>query len=202
MSGANSKRASGEAKKVKKDSALFKAKKNLAGKAATSSLGRALIDKILDKDTSLLMKSIKRIIVVFADKKKARETQNTIIKILVKAQFQIEKKTVDPKEFSKCIRPLMHSFKRLIRLGKREYSPEDQLIRFKKVEDTLKSVGGIVEQNLGPHLTPKNKTRFTDCVNYLADQKFLQQAWTDPRCKVHRDKAIGAMEKLILANRK
>jgi hypothetical protein len=87
-------------KKEKKDGALFKAKKNLAGKAATSGLGKSVLNKLLDDNSNQIIKSMKRIITIHSDKKKATEIHDTIIKILIKAHFQIEKKNVDPTEFA------------------------------------------------------------------------------------------------------
>eukprot|EP01102_Stenamoeba_stenopodia_P009823 TRINITY_DN2911_c0_g1_i1.p1 TRINITY_DN2911_c0_g1~~TRINITY_DN2911_c0_g1_i1.p1 ORF type:complete len:207 (+),score=77.39 TRINITY_DN2911_c0_g1_i1:281-901(+) len=191
-------------KKVKKESALFKAKKNLTGKAATSALGKAIIEKILDKDTNQMMKSIKKLVELYSDKKKAKEIQNTIIKILLKSHYQIEKKNIDPVEFSAAGRPLKRAFKRLIKLGKnsKNYTPEELKERYKKVEDTLKKVGKIIGTHLGPHLTQKNKGRLTDCLNFLANAEFLQKAWTDDKAKEHRDKVISSMEKFLASQAK
>ena len=54
-------RGEGDEVTVKKLSWIQKKKKGLAGKAATSALGKTLLDKYIDADTKLLLKSIKKV---------------------------------------------------------------------------------------------------------------------------------------------
>eukprot|EP01103_Thecamoeba_quadrilineata_P018345 TRINITY_DN6938_c0_g1_i1.p1 TRINITY_DN6938_c0_g1~~TRINITY_DN6938_c0_g1_i1.p1 ORF type:complete len:188 (+),score=57.15 TRINITY_DN6938_c0_g1_i1:64-627(+) len=172
----------------KKEGALFKMKKNIAGKAATSSLGKAVMKKVLDDNTNKLMKALKKLIEKKFDKKKAEEIQNNIIKILLKAQFQIEKKTVTPEVFLPANRPLRQSFALLCKLNQPDdRSTEQRKEDFARIETNFREVGRIGETNLGPHLTQKNKDKLSYTVEFLGSATFLQSVWDDAAYREPRD---------------
>jgi len=78
-------------KDANKTGMIFKAKKNLAGKAATSSLGKSVINKILDDQLKKLIQSLKNIIAGTATEADPKDLANTLekntVKIIVKAYF-------------------------------------------------------------------------------------------------------------------
>eukprot|EP01103_Thecamoeba_quadrilineata_P007026 TRINITY_DN16804_c0_g1_i1.p1 TRINITY_DN16804_c0_g1~~TRINITY_DN16804_c0_g1_i1.p1 ORF type:complete len:190 (+),score=49.05 TRINITY_DN16804_c0_g1_i1:98-667(+) len=178
----------GENEDKKKDGTFFKMKKNLAGKAATSGFGKAVMKKVMDDNTNNLMNAIKKVVAKRYDKKKAEEMQNNIIKILLKAQFQIEKKHIDPKVFLPANRPLRSAFALLVVLnGSDDRQSENRKADFVKAENYFREVGKIADTHLGPHLTQKNKEKLTYTVDFLGSASFLQAVWDDPSYKHDRD---------------
>eukprot|EP01103_Thecamoeba_quadrilineata_P001009 TRINITY_DN10892_c0_g1_i1.p1 TRINITY_DN10892_c0_g1~~TRINITY_DN10892_c0_g1_i1.p1 ORF type:complete len:211 (+),score=55.32 TRINITY_DN10892_c0_g1_i1:113-745(+) len=182
-------------KEKKKDGTLFKFKKNVAGKAATSGFGKAVLKKVLDDNTNQLMHAIKKIVQQCYDKKKGEEIINNIIKILLKAQFQIEKKTISPDVFLPADKPLRMSFALLCRLNN---NPEDRTLEqrkgdFVRIEGYLHDIGKIAEMHLGPYLTLKNKEKMMYTVDFLGSANFMYSVWEDPECKTHRDQLCQVM---------
>eukprot|EP01103_Thecamoeba_quadrilineata_P020591 TRINITY_DN8926_c0_g1_i1.p1 TRINITY_DN8926_c0_g1~~TRINITY_DN8926_c0_g1_i1.p1 ORF type:complete len:204 (-),score=66.01 TRINITY_DN8926_c0_g1_i1:138-749(-) len=176
-------------KKEKKEGAFFKMKKNIAGKAATSGIGKAVLKKVLDDNTNKLMGSLKKVIEIHVDKKKSEEIQNNLIKILLKAQFQIEKKNIAPEEFMAVDKPLRKAFRRLVKLNdpQCEKNPQERIEAFEKVERNIKKVGKIAGTQLGSFMTHKNKLKLTETINFLANPEFLNGVWSNPKCKAQRE---------------
>ncbi len=85
--------------KNKRKSWLFQKKKAIASKTATSSLGKALFKKFVDKETVLLLKTIKIMVTKEDGPKKAKEINNNILKLAVKILLLYEDKSLVPESF-------------------------------------------------------------------------------------------------------
>jgi len=190
-------------RKSKKDGAskeglMFKATKNITGKVATSGFGKAVIKKVLDEETNKLMTALKKLIEQQNGKKKASEVQNNIIKIMLKAQFQIEKKNIKNEDFIPADKPLRRAFRHLCKLNEPEYyssrSDEEKKTEFQKVEASLKKVGAIVATHISPYLTDKNKQKIEDTINYLTNPEFMRKIWEDPKAAENRQKLCSVMK--------
>jgi len=175
--------------KGKKEGKFFKLKKNIAGKVATSGLGKEMLKKVLDDNTNKMMKALKQLIAKRYSKEKAEQIQDSIIKLMIKGQFQIQKKALAPESFMPADKPLRKAFKRLVKLNSPECDKEgdERKEAFEKVEHHLKKVGKVAAVSLAPYLSHKNKVMLTETMNFLANREFLMETWDDPKCKEPRD---------------
>jgi len=187
----------GDGKEKTPDSPFFKAKKNIAGKAATSKLGKGILKKVMDDESNNLMRALKMTIELQTDRKKAKEIQNNIIKLFLKAHFQIEKKVLTPEQFAEADRPLRKTFRRIIKITdsyETLQKDEAQLKQnFQRIEGYLKEIESIVFNLLNPYLTEKNRKRLSETVSFLGRSEFLSKVWSDPRSKDPLDKMVAAM---------
>jgi len=199
-----------EKKEKKRDSAnhlkpvdgnVEKAKKNLASKAATSSLGKKLLTKVLDDQANLLMKSLKNIIERQTDRKKAKEVQNTIIRLLVKAHSSIKSKKVSEQQFFAADRPLRKAFRRCIRFTAAYPDIKGDLEKLKEnyaaLNAHLAQVQTVVGGVLDSFLSEKNKTAFASTIAFLSSQEFLTKAWGDEKNTEDLQKMSSAMKKYL-----
>jgi len=187
----------GSGKDKNPDSPFFKAKKNIAGKAATSKLGKSILKKVMDDESNNLMRALKRTVELRTDQKKAKEIQNNIIKLFLKAHFQIEKKVLTPEQFAVADRPLRKTFRRIIKINESyETLQKDQELlktNFLKIETYLKEIESIILGLLNPYITEKNRKRLSDTVLFLSRIDFLTSVWADPRSKEPLLKMTTAM---------
>jgi len=176
---------------------IEKAKKNLASKAATSRFGKSLLTKVMDDQSNHLMKSVKSLVELQSDRKKAKELQNNIIRMLVKAQHQIEAKKVLDSDFFVVDRPLRKSFRRMVRItnswAEIQKDPAQLDENFNTLKNELKEIEGIIMKVLGPHVTEKNRTKFSTTFEFLSNLEFLKKVWSDERSKPHLQTMASAM---------
>ena len=84
-----------DGKKKKRGGVMFRMKKGVAGKVATSSLGRKTIKKAVPKDMRILLGALKVLVEkVYNSKKQAATMEKNIIRLLVKGLMQAEKKNL------------------------------------------------------------------------------------------------------------
>eukprot|EP01103_Thecamoeba_quadrilineata_P003648 TRINITY_DN13407_c0_g1_i1.p1 TRINITY_DN13407_c0_g1~~TRINITY_DN13407_c0_g1_i1.p1 ORF type:complete len:217 (-),score=46.87 TRINITY_DN13407_c0_g1_i1:23-643(-) len=192
-----------EKKKEKESSGSLaeQAKRSIASKAATSTLGKKLLTKVMNDDANNLMKAMKKLIEYQTDKKRATDIQNTIIRLLVKAHRQIEAKKLKEEQFALADRPLRKTFRRILRMTA-EYDqlknePEKMKENFAALESYLREVQKIVLGLLDPYLSDKNKAKFNDTINFLSAPDFLTKVWADSRSKPEITKMCSAMEKYL-----
>jgi len=187
----------GSGKDKNSDSPFFKAKKNIAGKAATSKLGKSILKKVMDDESNNLMRALKRTVELRTDQKKAKEIQNNIIKLFLKAHFQIEKKVLTPEQFAVADRPLRKTFRRIIKINEsyEKLQKDEELLKtnFLKIETYLKEIESIILGLLNPYITEKNRKRLSDTVLFLSRIDFLTAVWADPQSKEPLQKLTTAM---------
>eukprot|EP01103_Thecamoeba_quadrilineata_P005639 TRINITY_DN1540_c0_g1_i1.p1 TRINITY_DN1540_c0_g1~~TRINITY_DN1540_c0_g1_i1.p1 ORF type:complete len:278 (-),score=51.36 TRINITY_DN1540_c0_g1_i1:110-943(-) len=172
-------------KPPRKGSLLFKAKKNMIGKAATSGLGKQVLMKMLDEETSELMQAIKLIFDQRVGKKKATELHNNVIKIVVKIQFQFDKRNLSPQALRPAEVPLRKALRRMVSI-KRTYNDlndDEKLAQFLKVERHVRAVGDILMEPMQPYLTPKNLTMLKNTIDEIGSHDFWMSAYSQPDMK-------------------
>jgi len=184
-----------------KEGAMEKAKKNLASKAATSSLGKKILTKVMDDQSNNLMKAVKKIIEFQSDRKKAKEIQNNIIRMLVKAQHQMDVKKLTEAELVGVDRPLRKAFRRLVRINASwpqiKSDPNQINENFSALKIHLKEIEVMILGVLSPFLSEKNKTKFSATFDYLSDIEFLKKVWNDERSKPEIEKMCKAMNNYL-----
>eukprot|EP01101_Sappina_pedata_P000761 TRINITY_DN10952_c0_g1_i1.p1 TRINITY_DN10952_c0_g1~~TRINITY_DN10952_c0_g1_i1.p1 ORF type:complete len:247 (-),score=120.68 TRINITY_DN10952_c0_g1_i1:202-879(-) len=168
-----------------KEGAVEKAKKNLASKAATSSFGKKLLTKVMDDQANTLMKSVKKLIELQSDSKKSKEIQNNIIRLLVKAQRQLDSKKVTEEQLAGVDRPLRKSFRRIIRItelwNEIKGDPAKLDENFDALQSHLRDIEKVIMDTLNPFLTDKNKSRFGETFNFISNKEFLKKMWFDDK---------------------
>jgi len=182
---------------TKQDSGLDKVKKNLASKAATSSLGKKILTKVMDDQSNNLMKAVKKLITFQTDEKKAKEIQNNIIRMLVKSQHQMDAKKISEADLVVVDKPLRKAFRRIIRINEQwnEIKGDSGKLNenFTALQTHLKEIEAIILGVLSPFLSEKNKTKFTATFAFLTDVEFLKKVWSDERSKPEIEKMVKAM---------
>jgi len=125
-------------KPKKKSSWLFQRKKAIASKTATSVIGKALFKKFVDKETILLLGSVKTIITLEEGSKKAKQIKNNITKLAVKVLLLYDEKSLKEDSFD----GLVFYFRRIcsaVRNGWRTKVLEESVA--KRVHDLIKEFG-------------------------------------------------------------
>lgn len=159
--------------KKKKQSWMLKQKKGFASRAATSSLGKALLKKFLDKETRTLLVTLKKLVAKVDGNKKASQVNKNIIKIAVKVIVLYQDKKVTEANFES----LKGNFRRICSTVKNNWRTKqfndktcdrliDQMRQFEK---------GLI-RILKPHITAHTEKRIEDTFHDLANAQFLLKA--------------------------
>ena len=166
--------------KRKKESVLNRAKKKMAGSAATSHLGKRVVKSIINEETTSLLSAMKRIVKKESSQKKADEFEKNIIKIAVKSYLLIENKKLTGDDFLEVDSPLRESFELMIKCFNARGRVQQQVVldALKKVEASIKKSEHILTGLLSPHLTNKNMFRLTQTFGYLGNAEFLNKVFS------------------------
>eukprot|EP01098_Paradermamoeba_levis_P007276 TRINITY_DN3002_c0_g1_i2.p1 TRINITY_DN3002_c0_g1~~TRINITY_DN3002_c0_g1_i2.p1 ORF type:complete len:340 (+),score=105.81 TRINITY_DN3002_c0_g1_i2:98-1117(+) len=161
--------------KKKKDSFLFKAKKNVAGKAATSKAGKEQLKKVLPAEINKLTDDFSKLIELKAGgPEKAAESYDTLIKLMVKIKLQLDRETITQNDFKPVLLALREAFECLATLQNSKAASEEA------VANAVKAIKGVdlqVTKVMGKHLTTKNMKKFNDFFLFLASPQFLKDCW-------------------------
>jgi hypothetical protein len=159
--------------KKKKHDWLLKQKKGFASKAATSTMGKALLKKFLDKETRTLLVTLKKLIAQVDGSKKASQINKNIIKIAVKVVVLYQDKKVTETSFES----LKGNFRRICSTIKNNWRTKQ--INEKTCERLLEQMTqfekGLI-RILKPHITKHTEKRIEDTFQYLANTQFILKA--------------------------
>lgn len=182
--------------KKKKQSMMFRAKKTMAGKAATSGAGKGLMKRLADEDTMMLLTSMKAVITKDSNKKKADEIENDIVKIAVKSYMLVENKTLPSDAFLAVDGPLRTSFELLSKIFDNQHRVQPNVLddAFKKVEVNLQKAEKVLCDLLLPHLKPKSINRIRNVFGYLGSARFLKEVFLDEELEDEVHDLVKAME--------
>jgi len=181
--------------KPAKTGMLYKAKKNLAGKAATSSLGKHVMKSVIPEDVKLLIKSVRNIIIVVigeenGSKEVADRLEKNTIKIVVKCYFLWENKILALSEFQKIETPLKQALKLLLMVYDNADKIKDMEMKRQVLEEKFTVIAVLLETVrdnlitlLTPHLKPKSTARIGETFQRIAQTDFLLKAWHDQSLK-------------------
>jgi hypothetical protein len=170
---------------------IFKVKKNIAGKAASSSVGKSVMKKVINEELKQLITCVKNIIAVESGSRElADRLEHNTIKLAVKGYFLYENGTVTIEEFQKIEPPLKQSLKILLAVFDNLEKIKDPKMRefvldekFTVVAVLLDSVREILTKILQPHLTAKSMNRVYETFEKIANRDFLLRAWSEPSLK-------------------
>jgi len=185
-----------DGKKKKRGGVMFRMKKGVAGKVATSSLGRKTIKKAVPKDMRILLGALKVLVEkVYNSKKQAATMEKNIIRLLVKGLMQAEKKNLTLQDFLEADKPLRQAFDVISDLY--DYYGEDRNLDngFAKAEALLKQVHDKIYKMLKPYLQQSSLDRLTQTFNMIGTAEFLKKVWSHQDIKDELWELVYAMQK-------
>eukprot|EP01104_Vermistella_antarctica_P001020 TRINITY_DN11090_c0_g1_i1.p1 TRINITY_DN11090_c0_g1~~TRINITY_DN11090_c0_g1_i1.p1 ORF type:complete len:259 (+),score=84.67 TRINITY_DN11090_c0_g1_i1:106-777(+) len=190
----------GDGKKAKKSGLLFRAKKNVTGKVATSALGASTIKKSIPREMrDLLIAFLKIVEKAYDSKSKSKELERDMIRIMVKAFLQADKKNITMKDWLAADQPLRHAFNLVSKLydyyGDDVKKPPNFDAAFLKVEGFLTEVREKLSAMLKPYMREKNVQKLDSIFETVGTAKFLRLVWATEGIKEELWELVYAMIK-------
>jgi len=181
---------------VKSDTGFInKAKQNIAGKAASSSLGKSVMKSVIPEDINKLLKSVRNVIVVVngdttAAREMADKLEKNTIKTVVKCYFLYQNKLINLSDFQKVEPPLKQALKLMLTVYDNIEKIRDESMKKMVLDEKFTIVSVLlqsVRDNLGSllqsHVKPKSIERIHETIDKIAYTEFFLKAWSDPLLK-------------------
>lgn len=177
-----------------KGSLMFRAKKNISGKVATSALMK---QKVLNEETRHLLDALVAVVEKVRDQKTAAEVEKQIIKMVLKGYFQYDKGTITMNEFRQIDGVLRKAFNQMDKLfGYYQVRAASQLTEaFAKTATMLQEAAAAVMKLLEPHVRAENIAKMKAALAIIADPDFLYKVWDCPSLESDLLSLISAMNK-------
>lgn len=177
-----------------KGSLMFRAKKNISGKVATSALMK---QKVLNEETRHLLDALVAVVEKVTDQKTAAEVEKQIIKMVLKGYFQYDKGTITMNEFRPIDGVLRKAFNQMDKLfGYYQVRSASQLTEaFAKTAAMLKEASEAVVTLLEPHVRPENIQKMKTALAVVANPEFLYKVWDCATLEQDLLSLISAMNK-------
>jgi len=186
----------GTAKK-KKQTVGMGMQKGIASATADSSVGKAIMKKIVNDETTTLINALKALVTVESgSEKKANEMEKNIVKIAVKAYILVDNKYIKGEQFLVADKPLRDAFNLLVKVfnGRQRAKKERVIEALQKVEGLLKTAEKVITDLLGPHIGGKNMMRLSSIFATVANVKFLETVFYNESVSDELEKLIDAMD--------
>jgi len=177
---------------------IFRAKKNISGKIATSSIVK---QKVLNEDTRALLGALVNIVGTVVDEKTASDVERQVIKLLLKGYFQVESGTISIENDLKPVDLLLRqAFNQVDKLfAYYQVRPVAQLATgLAKAAAALQIVGAAIIKILQPHVRPDNIAKMLSVLNLLADEGFLTRIWDSPVVEQDLLALVSAMNRYTM----
>jgi len=133
------------------------------------------------------MNVLKELITLQSGKKLATDLENVTIKMMMKIQFQIDKRCISSMNFRPAEVPLRKALRRLVSIKRRYFElqnhPQELEAHFAKVQKHILAVGQIVIEPMQPYLTQKNTQLFHNMIKELSKIEMWMKAFADPASK-------------------
>jgi len=177
-----------------KGSIMFRAKKNISGKVATSSIMK---QKIMNEETRYLLDSLVAVVEQVSDMKTAADVEKQIIKMVLKGYFQYDKGNITLEQFRQIDGVLRKAFNQMDKLfGYYQIRSASQLTEgFSKTSALLKDAADAVLNLLEPHVRGENLAKMKNALNVIANADFLFKVWDNSNLEQHLLALISAMNK-------
>jgi len=186
-----------EGVKKKKQGVGLSMQKAASSSVADSGVGKAIMKKIVNEETTTLINALKALVTVESGStKKADEMEANIIKIAVKAYILVDNKLVKGEQFLVADKPLRDAFNLLVKVFHgRQRAKKDRVIEaLVKVEGHLKQAEKVITDLLGPHLGGKNMMKLASIFQTVANIKFLETVFYNDSVADELEKLIDAMD--------
>lgn len=177
-----------------KGSIMFRAKKNISGKVATSALMK---QKVMNEETRHLLDALVAVVEHVTDAKTAADVEKQIIKMVLKGYFQYDKGTITMNEFRQIDGVLRKAFNQMDKLfGYYQVRSASQLTEgFTRTAAMLKDAADAVVALLEPHVRPENIAKMKHALGIIADADFLYKVWDSASLEQDLLSLISAMNK-------
>jgi len=172
-------------------------KKGIISGVADSGVGKAIMKKIVNDETTTLINALKALVSVESGtEKKAIEMEKNIIKIAVKAYILVDEKILKGEQFLVADKPLRDAFNLLVKVfnGRQRAKKERVIEALQKVETDLKKAEKVITELLAPHLGAKNMMRLASIFATVANVKFLETVFYNESVEDELEKLIDAMD--------
>lgn len=177
-----------------KDSMLFRAKKNISGKVATSALMK---QKVLNEETRQLLDALVAVVEKVTDAKTAASVEKQIIKMVLKGYFQFDKGNITMAQFKSIDGILRKAFNQVDKLfGYFQVRAASQLGEgFTKTAALLQEASAAVITLLEPHVRAENIAKMKEALAVISNADFLYKVWDCPQLEPDLLSLITAMNK-------
>eukprot|EP01098_Paradermamoeba_levis_P005927 TRINITY_DN2470_c0_g3_i1.p1 TRINITY_DN2470_c0_g3~~TRINITY_DN2470_c0_g3_i1.p1 ORF type:complete len:265 (-),score=87.02 TRINITY_DN2470_c0_g3_i1:292-1086(-) len=171
--------------KEKSSSLMFKTKKHISGKIATSSIiGKGAMKRILPEEVTEILNVLELLITRKYSAERAKEVNKIITRTLIKGYFQIEKKNLDLDQVLVCYKPLREAFELIVKIHDnyvrwRKLNPNQLNLYFQRIESLMKKVEESVTKLLSPYLKAENLIKLRQTFELIGSTKFWQDIWAD-----------------------
>ncbi|KAM9960129.1 hypothetical protein ACTFIW_009254 [Dictyostelium discoideum] len=169
------------AKREGRNDIMFRAKKNISGKIASSGVGKSGLKKLIPEEGRELIGSVKKIIKRVSNEEKANEMEKNILKILIKVFFYIDSKAIQIGDLAKVDRALRDGFNHLDRAF-RYYGVKkaaDLVVILEKASTALKEAEHETVTLLTPFFRPHNIQLIRNTFAFLGSLDFFTKVWDD-----------------------
>lgn len=173
----------------RKSSLIMRAKKKVAGKAATSGVGKRLIKSVMrDDEIDQLFVRGKAIVARDKDAKFADNLEDTIIKIAVKGILLMRNGDMDQelaRPLEPCLRKLGKDMKETwndkIRFKRDpEKMKEAAAANYKKISDGVREVEKLLNELMSPYVTESTTDKIKHVCDYLGEADTWKRVYEDP----------------------
>jgi len=182
--------------KKKKQGVSMGMQKAASSAVADSSVGKAIMKRIVNDETTTLINALKALVTIESGSKKADEIEANIVKIAVKAYILVDNKYLKGEQFLVADKPLRDAFNLLVKVfnGRQRAKKERVIEALQKVEGYLKQAEKVITELLAPHMAGKNMMKLQMIFQTVANVKFLETVFYNESVSDELEKLIDAMD--------
>jgi len=174
-----------------KEGVMDRAKKNLTGRVSTSTLGKSVMKKMVDKSSRQGIKAVKHMIAVQTGSKTiADNTEKNVIKLSAKSYFLWEKGLITIRN----LEPLEEISRRTVKtlyvlhlnLDKvNDPKSKDEILRDKVafISVCCRQLADELREMLKPHLTEKSLSIINNVLDVVASENFMVGVFQNDKLK-------------------
>jgi len=166
--------------KRRKASIMTQAKKNVAGKIVTSSVGKEMLRKIIDEDMVNNLSLVKTILTHEYDAQRAERFENDLIKLVMKGHFALDNKLIRNDDFLPSQELVKKVYILLTSAYHMQSKPEPLKGVLARTSKNLRELQSNIEKLMEPVLTEKNYMKIKEIFDCVADPTFLYNVYTKP----------------------
>jgi hypothetical protein len=188
-------------KKPRRGSLLHNAKKNVAGKIASSNIGKDLLKKIVDDEIRNNLELLKSVMVNEFGADEANVIENNIIKLIIKGHLLVEDKLLNVEVLSPVQPQVKKVFYLLTGAYHMDTTQEAQLKEvLTRASKVITEIEEFLNNALESHLTTKNHDKISAVFQKLGTPTFLFNVYTKPENKSQLVGLNDYMSKYLLEN--
>eukprot|EP00026_Physarum_polycephalum_P011604 Phypoly_transcript_11839.p1 GENE.Phypoly_transcript_11839~~Phypoly_transcript_11839.p1 ORF type:complete len:351 (+),score=56.21 Phypoly_transcript_11839:76-1128(+) len=166
------------------NTSLYRIKKSMAGRAATTKMGEVLLMKMFGDEIHHLFATVKKIIAKHHSKEIAARVHKVLIRITIKIAFLFEKKVLNVSSLAEVDRPLREAIELLSKYYNarvRRFPRAFPVVEtFARIEQLSRQAEDELTRKIQPYVSPKNLANIHFLFETVANGPFLQKVFSDP----------------------